>query len=78
VGTDWGWRFGPLVALTISMETDETVEQDWERLCDAVVAERDPLRMSELLDRLLRRIDERRALRSLERDPAAGSGDGST
>ncbi len=41
------------------------VEQDWRRLASQVITETDPKRLMDLLDRLIRELDERReAMRS--------------
>jgi len=43
-------------------------EHEWRRLCQLIVEEPDPRRLSELLDQLLKELDARReALRESER-----------
>jgi hypothetical protein len=38
-------------------EKDQLDDQEWRRLCSLVLAESDPLRVSELVDQLLKALD---------------------
>ena len=35
-------------------------EQEWRKLCEMVAKERDPKRLSELIDQLIKKLDSRR------------------
>ncbi len=55
-------RFGTLRALSQTMDMDNeknnSLEQEgWRKRCKLIVAERDPQRMSELLEQLLGELD---------------------
>jgi hypothetical protein len=49
-------------------------EKEWQKLCDLVLAEPDPRRLSELLARLLSELDaHRQTLLAMERDASPSS-----
>jgi hypothetical protein len=71
--------FGPCLALTDGMNDHKKLgldENDWRKLCRLVADERDPHRLSQLLDQLLKELDARRqALRRREEASRSNSGD---
>ena len=44
--------------MTINNESER--DQDWRKLCELVAREQDPQRLSELVDRLIKKLDARR------------------
>jgi hypothetical protein len=80
VGVD-GLAFGYVLALTHWMNTkadnglDNSLDdREWRRLCSLVLAEPDPQRISELVERLLKELDAWREMpaRKSEKSPNDG------
>jgi len=66
-------QFGSLLALfffmTINSESEK--DRDWRKLCELVAHEQDLLRLSELVEQLIQKLDtRRRELRSSELQPS--------
>ena len=58
---------------------EKAEEEEWRKLCQSVAAERDPLRLSELVDQLIEKLDTRKQLLPSSGqlpNPASGSAAG--
>jgi hypothetical protein len=58
------------------MATKEEEEEEWRKLCQPLAEERDPRRLSELVDQLIEKLDARKQLlpnSGQQQKPASGS-----
>ena len=78
-----GLAFGHVLALTHFMNTkvdnglDNSLDnREWRRLCSLVLAEPDPQRISELVERLLKELDAWREMPARKSEKPPNDGDG--
>jgi hypothetical protein len=50
----------PTICMMTNNEGEKDRDQEWSKLCELVAREKDPRKLSELVDQLLKKLDRRR------------------